>query len=627
MRRAAAVGLVLLLVGSALGATGLGAATTLQPGFSAYAPDNTVQPGSQTSLGVQLVNSATSGAGNASGTARNVRVSLDENGAPIDVKTGTIPLGSVPNGATIPATFAITVDEDAKPGTYDVDVDVRYEYTNADGETVTRTARPEIEVEVADGARFQVNDVRSDVSVGERGDVTFDLENVGDEVTSAVVEVQSGSPTIAFGNSASASRYVGEWGDDETKQVSFEGMATPDAETRPLPLYVTVTYETEDGITQTSQKLTTSVTPAGKQTAQLTDVSSRLFVGEKGTLTATVTNRGPNPLHDATIAMQPNGETVVPVEPSQPLGTLDVGESATIEYPIRVAESAEPGPRQFSFVVNYQNADDELRQTAPLTTRVTVGDEQDFSLDSVVANLRVDTEGRVQGTLVNDGPVGVENAVVVLQPIGTGISTQSPEYAVGSLEAGGEASFSFPVSVSEGSEAGPRQFSVVVQYQNADGEQRKSRTLSEQVTVAGQRDVFSVEPVNTSLAAGSSDSVTLRLSNNGDENLTNINAKAFVDDPISADSDESYVPSLAAGESTTVEFELSATEDADERAYPLKLDFQYDEPDGDTRLSDTYQVPIRLTAATDDGGVSMTLIGGVAVVLLGAIGFAYTRYR
>ena len=61
-------------------------------------------------------------------------------------------------------------------------------------------------------------------------------------------------------------------------------------------------------------------------------------------------------------------------------------------------------------------------------------------------------------------------------------------------------------------------------------------------------------------------------------------------------------------------FQLSADGGATQKTYPVKMDFQYDD-EGDTIVSDTYQIPVDVTGAS--GGLPTTLIALVVVVLLG----------
>jgi uncharacterized membrane protein len=155
-------------------------------------------------------------------------------------------------------------------------------------------------------------------------------------------------------------------------------------------------------------------------------------------------------------------------------------------------------------------------------------------------------------------------------------------------------------------------------------------------TVAQQRDTFSVD-TDATVAAGSSETIEMQVTNEGEEPLSAVSAKLFADAPISASNDEAFVEELGAGETATLTFRISASGDAIAKPYPVSLDFQYDEPDGDTKVSDSYQVAIDVTERSGGGllsvfavpggvggaGVGLGVVlslGGLAAVGLGLVG-------
>jgi hypothetical protein len=634
-RRVVVVALVALLVlpGSAL------AVPKGEPSISVYAPDNSVAPGETVDLTLKVANDGQVDVGGSSAsqndivtTASGVSVTLDEDDAPMTVHTGTTPLGTLKSGAVSPATFSVTVPEDADPDTYTAAAKVSYKYTrqilsgSGDYDNQQKTKTIQVPIEVSEEPRFEIVDTENTIAIGEDGTVTLDVRNVGNErARDATVTVESLSADVTFGQSQSATQFAGRWNAGETKTLVFNSSATADAAVTDYPLETTVSYESVDDFEDASDSMTTSIRPQGEQTIDLTTSASDLAVGTKGSVTVTVANQGPKPLHDATISLRPIGETVTPVEPEQVLGTLDVDEQTTVEYPVRVASGVDPGPRQLTYTIDYYNAQNEPRQSDPLTVRTAVDQEQTFTLTDVESTLRVGDEGDVTGTLTNDGPSDAENVVVTLQPTGQTLKPQETEYAVGSLASGESAAISFPIDVTESAGAGPRQLSVVTTYDDADGDAQKTDPINTRVSVSESRDVFSVAPEDATIKAGSSESVTLRVTNNGEQTLTNVNAKAYVDDPLSAETDEAYFERLAPGNSTTIAFDLSASGKAPSRTHPLEIDFQYDEPDGDTKLTDTYQVPVTVTAKSGGSGTPAGFIGVGALAFVGAGAFIYKR--
>ncbi|MFC6974838.1 COG1361 S-layer family protein [Halomicroarcula sp. GCM10025709] len=231
----------------------------------------------------------------------------------------------------------------------------------------------------------------------------------------------------------------------------------------------------------------------------------------------------------------------------------------------------------------------------------------------------------MNATLTNTGDRAVENLVVNWQSDHSNISPQETQFAVGDLAAGESATVTFGVDVSDSADAGPRQFEFVAVYRDGDGDRHESDSLVGQATVADATDEFDVSVDNGTVTAGGSSTIDVIVTNTGDEQVTDVSAKLFADAPISVSDDEAFVSSLAPGESTTLRFSISASGGALTKAYPLSLDFRYEEPDGDTPVSDTYRVPIRVSSESG-GGVPLTAVGGLVIVGLLAVG-GYSRYQ
>jgi hypothetical protein len=175
--------------------------------------------------------------------------------------------------------------------------------------------------------------------------------------------------------------------------------------------------------------------------------------------------------------------------------------------------------------------------------------------------------------------------------------------------------------VSDAASAGRQQFSFDVNYQNEAGDDRTSTTLRRAVTVETRRDRFAVEPVESTLERGGSDTVTLRLTNNGAEPLSEVSVKTYFNDPLGSSDDEAFVPELDPGESTEIQVAASAGGDALTKQYPVSVDVQYTTPDGDTELSKTYKIAVDVVEPEGGGGglPIPAIVGVVVVVGLGAV--------
>jgi len=185
-------------------------------------------------------------------------------------------------------------------------------------------------------------------------------------------------------------------------------------------------------------------------------------------------------------------------------------------------------------------------------------------------------------------------------------------------------------------------------YDNQAGNPRESDTLDAQIEIEPEEDPFSVgqralqlqdenasgnETEDDPLTPGGTKTVTVPITNNRDVTLRNIETQAFTDDPLSLANDQAFISELGPGETANITFEVSASGDARLGTYPLSLDFQYETPDGDTRLTDTYKVSVQIEEA--EGGVLSSLGGEgglpiwllILIVLLVAAVLGYVLYQ
>jgi hypothetical protein len=482
------------------------------PNFEVYVPEETLTPGETTEFTVDIVNFPRDLIDYVD-PARNVKVRFRSGSTPFEVRSGTQILGRIEDREYKSATARIFVPANTPAGTYRIPVDITHEFDIKDKETQTVYA----EVRVEPRARFQVESTEGSVPVDGTGTVSVRVTNVGEEpALESALALESRTPDISFGESSTASRFVGHWAPNETKTIEVEARAGPDAETRNYTLYGTVEYESVDGENTQSRQLQLGVTPIPEQT---------------------------------------------------------------------------------------------------------------FTLENVEGTLRAGEEGTLRGEVVNTGTRTASNAVVQFAPPSGTITATESEYAVGTLEPDERASFEFTVEAGTDAGAGPRQFSFTVDYRDIDDERRTSDSLDALVDVGERRDEFSLEALDTQIEAGSDGRLRVEVTNTLDEPLSDISAKLYVEEPLSSSDDEAFVGQLEPGATAEVVFQLGASGSALEKTYPVQVDFRYDDADGDTRISDTYQLPMQVQLPEDDGSLPVPLPVIVALVALIVVAVAVVVYR
>lgn len=353
-------------------------------------------------------------------------------------------------------------------------------------------------------------------------------------------------------------------------------------------------------------------------------VRSDVVVGDTGEFEVRLENKGSRAAYQprVTISSEEGGVFFGGLEsgaPSKTVGTdtIEPGETQTVSVTAGASDDLDPGMYPVDINVKYDTEGGVERDSRTMSTLLNTVHEQSFNVSDIESTLRVGEDGDLTGEITNEGPRVVKNAVVVFQPESRNINPKDGEYAVGELSPGESVEFDYRISVNSETEAGPRQSSVQVQYRNPNGDQRVSDSVDIEYNVGEERDEFELES-DLSVEAGSSESAEIEITNIDNQTLTDIQAKMFTNDPLSSGDDEAFVSELEPGESETIVFGLSAGGGATEKTYPVSVDFRYDNERGDTKISDTYRVPVSVNTSEESSSSALII---VALVVLGAAGW------
>ncbi len=261
-------------------------------------------------------------------------------------------------------------------------------------------------------------------------------------------------------------------------------------------------------------------------------------------------------------------------------------------------------------------------------TLANVGDEireQSFSLDGVSGTLEVGYSGTVTGTLTNEGPLPVEDAVLVADSGSNRVSLGESRYALPRIPPGESAEFSFDADVSGSADPGPRQFRFTTRYESGDATIAVEETR--RVEVAPRQPEFELDVENATVSAGETRRINATITNRRPETLSSINAGLYADSPLTAVNDEAFVDELEPGESARIWFEVAAASGASVEDHPIELDFRYEDERGNDRISDVTQVPVTVTPPVDDGGRPLGLIAAGVLLVVAAVGGALVYRR
>ncbi len=474
--------------------------------------------------------------------------------------------------------------------------DPRFE-TNTPEPTLTPGASQQLSVQV-------VNDAADYEDMAEvAGDANLTLGSVDG------IDVQTGT------------QFVGALRNEERRTFSFrvDVAANIDSGTHELPLEIGYRHDDEWKTSTVDVKVRVD----DRARFEVTDAESDTQVGTTGPVSFTVRNTGNEAVSDATVSLSSQAPSVSfgsAGSATRFVGAWAPGEERTVTFDTTVSPDAEERTYALAATVAYEDGDGIAGQSRSLSLGVTPRAEQTFSASEVGSDLRVGAEGNVTATFTNDGPDAVDNLAVEIRTSNPNINPLETEFAVGALDAGESVELSYPVEVSSAGSAGPRQVEFVGSYETADDAERGGTDpIVAQVSVAAARDVFDVSAANNSFAAGDGGQLELDVTNNADHTVTDVNAQLFVSSPLSTSDDEAFIPELGPGETETIVFSVSAAGTATAKNYPVSTDFQYTEPDGDTKLSDSYQLAVGVTEG-EGGGTPLGLVLGVVALVVVALG-------
>ena len=364
---------IALLVVAATGGTALGqsdaATASGSPDINVYVPDKEVTPGTTTEFMVQLDNQGEFTRGKEADrelvtTARSVIVSLENDDAPVTIKTDEKSIGTLSETEPREVPFRIEIPEDAEPGTYTLEIDIDYDYTSRvqqqpgivnDQTQSSDSDDHDIKIKITDDARFRVTDINSTLRVGEDGDITGEIENVGGEdATDAEVQFPTEAENLFPQETAVA---VGDIEAGESAEFRIPIEVGSEAEAVPKRFELPVSFRDENGIRQTDDdpSFLANIAPE-RDTFAIEGVDRTITAGTTTSLEVTFTNNREETLTD----IEPKLFTDSPFSSSSDEGfveSLEPGESETVRFDLSAEGSATPKTYPVTVDVRYQDAE------------------------------------------------------------------------------------------------------------------------------------------------------------------------------------------------------------------------------------------------------------------------------
>ena len=351
--------------------------------------------------------------------------------------------------------------------------------------------------------------------------------------------------------------------------------------------------------------------------------------GSTGLVTVEMTNVGRESARDARVLLTSTAAGLAvdgAATGSRFVGTWPSGETRQLSYVVTASDGVRSQPYSFEVTTTFTDADGRLVSTGTDAVGVTPLSRVPFTLADVRSDLAVGERGTLDVTVVNDGDRAVYDAVVRVESSSPSLTFPEPSYPVGTLQPGESVPVSFRVDVPKPSESGPRSVSLTVAHETEDGSARTSEPLRLTRPVGPEVERLTVEPVNATFDVDSSNRLAVRLTNVGDEPLSELDARLLADAPFTSDAPTSYVPRLAPGESATVYFELTVSEDAVANTHAVVVNVTGETADDDPVSSGPHAVAVSVVEPqTGNSDVEVLAVGVVAVLAVLGAGWWWLR--
>jgi len=600
------------------------------PELSASLAENRVVAGEEATLAVTLTNAGELETMSTTNpelnqrvlTATGVSTRLRAGDTPLSVTTGRQSIGSIADGGERVVPFTISVDEDASPGTYRLPLRVAYTHTSEIDEgggfsrskTVERTLS--VTVRVVEQARFAVVDAEADVGPASVGTVSVTLENVGSEAANeTTVSLGSLDPDVRVGSSGTSRQYVGAWEPGQRRTLTYVVAATETATNATYPFQVNTAFDDDRGVRQTDESSVVGVKPRTDRRFVVTGVESDVAAGGSGTVAVTLRNDGSR-TNEATLAIRSAGGALT--VDGGGASTRFVGDwpseaERTFTFDVTAPSSTAGGTYTLDATVDYRTDRGAGVSARPAGIGVAVAPDPDFAVRDPEVSLAVGEEGRVRGTVVNHGPTRARNAVAVISSPSPNVRFAETTYALGDIETGSTANFTFDAAVAPTAESGPRPFDVTVRYEGVSGDDRRSTPLQLRGDVAPQPGRLAFEAVNASYGIDTSNRLRVRATNIGDTRLDDVRVRLSTAPPLTSESPTAFVSTLDPGETALLGFELTVSEDAVESTHAVTVNTTAETTNGDTVRMEPSLVSVTIAEPPGPGG-DTALVAGAAIL-------------
>lgn len=225
------------------------------------------------------------------------------------------------------------------------------------------------------------------------------------------------------------------------------------------------------------------------------------------------------------------------------------------------------------------------------------------------------------------------------------VDIKTPPQSAGTLISGAVSEpLQFEIKVWDDAKAGtyPMQVNLAYQYQEdvlVDGNTTSNeidynmlyKKVNENhvvyITIKKEADFEAID-VESSLIPDSSGILAITFKNTGEETAKQATARLRLSDPLSSTDHTAFLGDMEPGDEALAKFDIDVDLDATFKTYSIKTEIEYEDSEGDIRISDTIYVPAQVTEPEDKAGILQNplLLVGILLVLVVAV-YIYMKRR
>ena len=148
------------------------------------------------------------------------------------------------------------------------------------------------------------------------------------------------------------------------------------------------------------------------------------------------------------------------------------------------------------------------------------------------------------------------------------------------------------------------------------------------ITIKKEAD-FEVTNVDSELLPDSSGLIRITFKNTGEETASIATARLRLSDPLSSTDHTAFLGDLKPDDEIVAVFSIDVDADASYKMYSIKTEIEYEDSEGNTRISDTIYAPAQVRKPPESVGIFQNplLFGAVIIIVLAASAYIYMKKR